>query len=134
MSRAAIRTSILILLLLIILVVLFFLLRPSSPTQQTSTTTSESTSAQSQQKTVDVAVAGSIMAPGQITVNEGDQVTLNVTSDSPLQLHIHGYDIEKDIEPNEPTEIPFDATITGRFEIEDHNSNATLGELLVQPR
>ena len=134
MSRAAIRTLILVIVLLIILVVLFFLLRPSSPTQQSDTTTSEATSAQSQQKTIDLVVNGGTMTPSEITVNEGDRVDLRITSDSPLEFHLHGYDIEKEVEANTPTDLPFDATITGRFQVEDHNSDTELGDLIVQPR
>lgn len=134
MSRAAIRTSILILVVLIVLVVLFFLLRPS--TQQTSST-SESTSTGSQQKTFDLAITnGTTMSPSQITVKEGDHVMFNITSDEPLEFHLHGYDLEQEVEANEPTQLTFDATNTGRFEIEAHlnGSEQQIGELQVQPR
>src|SRR5919199_3774871 len=118
MSRAAIRNSILVLLLLVILVVLFFLLRSSS-TQQTATT-SGSTSPEAQQKNFELAIkGGNSMSPNQIGVNEGDHVNLMITSDEPLEFHLHGYDLAKDLEAGEPTELSFDATITGRFEIEN---------------
>ncbi len=133
MSRAAIRNSILVLLLLVILVVLFFLLRPS-PTQQTATT-SGSTSAEAQQKNVDLAIkGGNSMTPNQISVNEGDHVNLMITSDEPLEFHLHGYDLAKDLEAGQPAELSFDATMTGRFEIENEHAQEELGELLVQPR
>ena len=61
-------------------------------------------------------------------------MTFRITSDKPLEFHLHGYEIEQEIEPDEPTELQFDATITGRFAIEDHNSDTELGMLLVQPR
>lgn len=74
------------------------------------------------------------MTPARITVNEGDRVNLRITSDSPLEFHLHGYDLEKEVEPNTPADLPFEATITGRFQIEDHDSDTELGELIVQPR
>jgi heme/copper-type cytochrome/quinol oxidase subunit 2 len=74
------------------------------------------------------------MTPARITVNEGDRVNLRITSDSPLEFHLHGYDLEKEVEPNTPADLPFEATITGRFQIEDHDSDTELGELFVQPR
>jgi heme/copper-type cytochrome/quinol oxidase subunit 2 len=74
------------------------------------------------------------MTPNQIVVGEGDRVKLEITSDSPAELHVHGYDLEQEVEPGEPAELTFDATITGRFEIEDHDTETTLGELIVQPR
>ncbi len=133
MSRAAMRNSILVLLLVIILVVLFFLLRPS-PTQETAAT-SGSTSPEAQQKNFELAIkGGNSMTPNEINVNEGDHVNLMITSDEPLEFHLHGYDLAKDLEAGEPTELSFDATITGRFEIENEQAQQELGELLVQPR
>jgi len=74
------------------------------------------------------------MTPNEITVNEGDHVDLRMTSDEPLEFHLHGYDLERELEAGEPTELPFDATITGRFEIENEQTHEELGALLVQPR
>jgi heme/copper-type cytochrome/quinol oxidase subunit 2 len=132
MSRVAIRNLILVLLLLIILVGLFLWLRPSST--QDSSTTSESTSAQPQEKTFDLAIENGTMTPSEISVTEGDHVNLRITSDRPLEFHLHGYDLEQEVEAGEPAEISFDATMTGRFAIEDHNTETELGALLVQPR
>jgi heme/copper-type cytochrome/quinol oxidase subunit 2 len=131
MSRVAIRNVILILVLLVILVVLFLLLRPSST--QDSSTTSESTSAEPQQNNFNLAITGETMTPDAITVSEGEQVNLQITSDHPAEFHLHGYDLETEVEPGEPAELAFDATITGRFAIEDHNTETELGVLLVQP-
>jgi hypothetical protein len=74
------------------------------------------------------------MAPDQISVNEGDHVNLRITSGEPLEFHLHGYDLAKEVEAGEPAELPFDATITGRFEMENEQTQEKLGELLVQPR
>ena len=74
------------------------------------------------------------MTPEEISIDEGEQVTLNITSDSPLEFHLHGYDLETEVEPNEPGELSFDATISGRFEIENEETREELGVLLVQPR
>lgn len=57
-----------------------------------------------------------------------------MTSDRPIELHLHGYDLEEEIEPGEPAEISFEADLTGRFEIENHDSEAELGALVVEPR
>ena len=133
MSRTAIRNVILILVLLIILIGLFLLLRPSS-TQQDSSSASESTSAQPQEQTFDLAIQNGTMTPREVSVSEGDPVTFQITSDRPLEFHLHGYDLEKEVEANQPAELSFDATMTGRFAIEDHDTDAELGALLVQPR
>jgi heme/copper-type cytochrome/quinol oxidase subunit 2 len=133
MSRTAIRNVILILVLLVILVGLFLWLRPSS-TQEDSSTASESTNAQPQEQTFDLAIQNGTMTPSEISVNEGDPVTFRITSDRPLEFHMHGYDLEQEVEANQPAELSFNATMTGRFAIEDHDTEAELGTLLVQPR
>jgi heme/copper-type cytochrome/quinol oxidase subunit 2 len=134
MSRVAIRNLVLVLVLLIILVVLFFSLRPSSTQQTTSSsTTAESTSPEPQQNNFNLAIRGGTMTPNEITVSEGDHVNFQITSDSPVEFHLHGYDLDEEVEPGEPAELAFDATITGRFDIEDHDTDTELGVLLVQP-
>jgi heme/copper-type cytochrome/quinol oxidase subunit 2 len=132
MSRVAIRNVILILVLVVILVALFLVLRPSST--QDSSTTAESTSSQPPEANIDLAIQGSTMSPDEVSVTEGDQVNLRITSDHPVEFHLHGYDLEEEVEPGEPTELSFEATMTGRFAIEDHDTDTELGTLLVQPR
>jgi hypothetical protein len=60
-------------------------------------------------------------------VHEGDVVTLRWTSDRPVILHLHGYDIEKRVAPDAVTELSFTAYATGRFPIEIHPQGARAG-------
>jgi hypothetical protein len=60
-------------------------------------------------------------------VHEGDSVTLRWTSDRPVILHLHGYDIEKRVAPGAVTEFGFTARATGRFPIEIHGPGARAG-------
>src|SRR5882724_10193380 len=62
-----------------------------------------------------------------IRVNEGDVVKLRWTSDQPLVLHLHGYDIEKRIAAGAVTELAFTAYATGRFLIHVHAQGAGAG-------
>ena len=55
-----------------------------------------------------------------IRVTQGQQVELVWTSDEPVQLHLHGYDIEFDVEPGTATSRSFKAHATGRFPITSH--------------
>jgi hypothetical protein len=59
-----------------------------------------------------------------IRVNEGDVVKLRWTSDQPIVLHLHGYDIEKRVAPDAVTELAFTAYATGRFPIHVHAQGA----------
>ena len=96
--------------------------------------TDESTMKETREKTFDLAITQGSMAPNEISVDEGDEIALRITSDSPVAFHLHGYDLESEVEPGEPTELSFTATISGRFEIENEQTRQELGVLLVQPR
>ncbi len=123
------RAFVLIPLVLLVLVGLFFALRPDSPTPDAS-------AEGPQEETFELAIQEGAMTPDEIKVDEGDQVNLRMTSDSPIEFHLHGYDLSAEAGPDDPGELSFGATISGRFEIENHNSESheVLGELLVQPR
>ena len=123
------RTLIIVVLVLISLVGLFFALRPDPTTSGDATPADEP-----QDRVFDVAIEYGAMSPAEVSVEEGDQVTLRLTSDSPVEVHLHGYDFEEEVLPGEETVLSFEAEITGRFEIEDHETEAALGALLVQPR
>jgi hypothetical protein len=62
-----------------------------------------------------------------IRVNEGDVVKLRLTSDQPIALHLHGYDIEKRVAAGAITELAFTAYATGRFPIHVHAQGAGAG-------
>lgn len=119
---------ILILVLLLALVGLFLVLRPDSPVPDPATSVGEP-----QEQTFDLVVNEGAMTPEEIIVSEGDRVNFRITSESPLEFHLHGYDLEEEVEPGEPAELSFDATTAGRFEIENHTTDTVLGALLVQP-
>ena len=57
-----------------------------------------------------------------LTFNQGDTVRFRVVSDKAEEVHIHGYDIKKELEPNKIATVSFKATITGIFEIEFEGS------------
>jgi len=60
-----------------------------------------------------------------IRVHEGDSVKLRWTSDRPLTLHLHGYDIEKRVAGDGVIEFSFTANATGRFPIEIHGAEGS---------
>ena len=62
-----------------------------------------------------------------IRVNEGDVVKLRLTSDQLIDLHLHGYDIEKRVAAGAITEVVFTAYATGRFPIHVHAQGAGAG-------
>ena len=72
-------------------------------------------------------------------VHQGDIVKLRWTSDRPIVIHLHGYDIEKHITADGVVEMSFTANATGRFPIEIHgqggaHEGAPLAIIEVYPR
>jgi heme/copper-type cytochrome/quinol oxidase subunit 2 len=55
-----------------------------------------------------------------IRVKQGDTVKLQWSTDRRMSLHLHGYDIEKEVVPGTVTEMSFDARATGRFTVAPH--------------
>jgi plastocyanin len=58
--------------------------------------------------------------PKTITVTKGDRVRIVVTADAHDDMHLHGYDIEKPVEPGKPARFDFKANLEGQFEMESH--------------
>ncbi|MDQ3863248.1 MAG: hypothetical protein M3317_07090, partial [Actinomycetota bacterium] len=58
----------------------------------------------------------------------------HISTDEPMEVHVKGYDVEQEVGPGSPADLRFRADLTGRFEIEDHESEKELGVLQVRPR
>ena len=58
--------------------------------------------------------------PKTLKVKHNDYIKLNIQSDEITSIHIHGYDIEKEITPDKVELIEFKASATGRFDITIH--------------
>ena len=116
------RNLILIAVVVCVLGGLFFLLRPDPP------------AAGPQERAFDVSIEDGEMSPGEVSAREGDRVTLRIRSNEQLEMHVHGYDVEREIKAGQAAELSFEADLTGRFEIENHETEEELGELQVRPR
>ena len=55
-----------------------------------------------------------------IRVKQGDDLEFRWSGDKPMELHLHGYDIEVKITPPAPAVMAFRARLPGRFPIEVH--------------
>ena len=77
-----------------------------------------------------------LVEPGSVTklrFKEGDTVRFRVRSDVADEVHVHGYDLMKDIEPGQTITFSFPATITGIFEIELEDRGEQIAQLRVDP-
>ncbi len=58
--------------------------------------------------------------PPVMKVSQGDTVTLSVASDEHSSVHLHGYDEEFEVGPDEETTVVFEAGATGSFKLTIH--------------
>jgi hypothetical protein len=69
----------------------------------------------------------------RITRSKGDRIRLRVVSDTADEVHVHGYDLKRDVAAGGSVTFAFPATIDGRFEVELERSGTQLAELDVEP-
>jgi len=77
-----------------------------------------------------------LLTPGKVTnlrFEQGDTVRFRVRADVTDHVHVHGYDLMKDVEPGKTIAFSFPATITGIFEIELEEAGEQIGQLRVDP-
>ena len=114
---------------------------PASGSTSTATsTTTASTGSTSTATTPEPAVQTVRVVNGQpaggiktISYTKGDQIRLKVQSDTADEIHVHGYDLKKDVTAGGSVEFDFKATIEGRFEVELENAGTQIAMLEVDP-
>lgn len=84
--------------------------------------------------TVRVAVAGGKVTPPthRVRVTKGDTVRLVVTADVDDEVHVHGFDITKDVVAGTPATITFVADQAGIVEVELESAGLQLLQLEVR--
>ena len=87
-----------------------------------------------QNVTFDVTVTGAkSMTPSELSAHQNDTITINITSDTDGEVHLHGYDIAFDTKAGQVVSHTFKAINTGSFEIEWEATAERLGDLNVSP-
>jgi hypothetical protein len=69
----------------------------------------------------------------KLRFKQGDTVRFRVRSDVADHVHVHGYDLMKDVEPGNTITFSFPASITGIFEIELEEQGEEIAQLRVDP-
>src|SRR5688500_4417922 len=110
---------------------------PSSATATPTATTEESTGTETPAPTpTPTPEPPPLLTADKVTkleATEGETVKFRVRADEPEEVHVHGYDISKDLEPGQTATMSFKATINGIFEIEFEHSHTQIAELKVEP-
>lgn len=69
----------------------------------------------------------------EINAKQGETVRFAVRSDAEHEIHLHGYDVSKDVGAGETVRFQVKATETGIFEIELEDTRTQIAELKVEP-
>jgi hypothetical protein len=93
------------------------------------------TASSSGQKVITIAIKHGKPVGGiaKLTYNEGERVRFKVDSDVSDEVHMHGYDIMKDVKAGGSVSFDFPATIEGVFEAELEGRKEQILELTVNP-
>jgi hypothetical protein len=69
----------------------------------------------------------------RVTVSQGRRVVLNVMSDVADHVHLHGYDLMRDVGPGRPARLAFRATIVGTVEAELEDRGVQIASITATP-
>ena len=74
----------------------------------------------------------------RIEAAKGDTVRFEVTADADDEIHLHGYDLYREVTPGKPARFVIKADIEGVFDIESHEAehsgkDALIAKLVVEP-
>jgi hypothetical protein len=76
---------------------------------------------------------GTTMKPPELSAHHNDSVTINISSDTDGEVHLHGYNIIFEAKAGHVVSHTFKAVNTGRFPIEWETTSTPLGDLTVNP-
>jgi ABC-type glycerol-3-phosphate transport system substrate-binding protein len=99
-----------------------------------TTTTAATTTTANAPVTIRVLVKGGKPVGGirRATVKKGQTVAIVVHSDVADEVHVHGYDLHKDVSAGGTVRIAFPATIVGEFEAELESMKLQIVEFTVK--
>jgi hypothetical protein len=105
----------------------------TTQTTETTETTPTETEAPDPITIVRIRVRGGVPVGGiaRPKVGKNERVAFVVTSDVSDHVHVHGYDLFKDVRPGVPARIAFRANVPGRFEVELEDRRVPIAELTV---
>jgi hypothetical protein len=81
-------------------------------------------------KVVDAKPQGGVK---RLTFAKGEKIAFKVQSDTADEIHVHGYDVHKDVKAGGAASFSIPATIEGRFVVELEQHGTQIAELEVTP-
>jgi FtsP/CotA-like multicopper oxidase with cupredoxin domain len=114
--------------------------KPSKSSKKNGGAASKDVQADTEPPATKISVKGGVLVGDAKTIRvaKNDTVRIVVSSDGPDEIHLHGYDIEKEAAPGKPARFNFKADAEGAFELESHaaedaGEEPLLARLLVGP-
>ena len=102
-------------------------------TTTTTATTTTTTAAEEPVRAEIVVEGGEVSGPERVRLEEGQRLVLVVRADVVDHVHVHGYDLMRDVGPGQPARFAFRVTDPGRFDVELEDRQQPLTELVVSP-
>jgi len=106
---------------------------PSTPA--TATTTSTPTPPKPKAPDTTVVIEGGEPSGGveKFRFRKGSVIKFTVRSDASGEIHLHGYDVTRDVEAGQAVRFSVPATIDGRFEVEFEETETQIASVEVVP-
>jgi hypothetical protein len=124
----------------VVAVVAFIILKPSDSSDKQSSVPSTVGTTQGKQPPSPPPIANVRVKNGKpvggiqdLEFAKGDTVQFAVTSDVADEVHVHGYDLMKDVKPGHPVTFKFPGKIDGEFEVELEGRGEQIASLKVTP-
>ena len=105
----------------------------TTSTQTTPTTTAAAPPPKPAAKRIAVKGLKPVGGVEDLEFDKGETIRFVVTSDQAENVHLHGYDVERDVGPGKSARFSVKADIEGIFEVELENSAVPIAELTVNP-
>ena len=104
-------------------------------TETTPPPTTQAPPPQPTVRTITIVVEGGNPVGGiqRPNIEKDERIVLVVRSDVADEVHLHGYDLSREVPAGGTTSIGFLATIPGRFELELEKLGAQIAELTIEP-
>jgi plastocyanin len=105
----------------------------SSPSTETTAQTTSEKPATPAVPTITIKDGKPVGGVQEIEVDKGDTIQFKVKSDADHEIHMHGYDIAKEVAAGGQVSYDVPADIDGIFEIEIEDLGEQIAELRVNP-
>jgi nitrous oxide reductase len=106
----------------------------TSTTEPSSTSGAPMTTAGFAGTVIEAKVTGSTVetASRRVRIDLGEKVRIRVEADRNEEVHLHGYDLSREVAPGRPAVLDFTADAPGVFEVELEQARLKVFELQVQ--